>query len=411
VLVPLKIDGQVVGILGLSWRNIPKYLAEQTITTIEQYAVMGSIAIGNALLYEDAKRELEQREVAELKAQSLIEQLSSVFNASPALMSVRSVQDWRYSAVNDAWLKFFGYQPEEVSGHTAEELGIVVNSYMSQVSSRLVQGGSALEVLVRTRQGDMRTLLETMAKMMVDGEECVLTACIDISKLKQLEQEIARLDRLNLIGEMAASIGHEVRNPLTTVRGYLQMLQRKHEFPALAKHFELMISELDRANLILTEFLSLAKNKETQFTICNINKIVEELMPLIEARAALFGHEAIFVGRQVPDLSLDEKEIRQVILNIVNNAFEAMTANGCVRIETYSEADTVVLAVHDTGTGISLEVLDKLGTPFVTTKVSGSGLGLPVCYRIAARHQARIKVDTSSAGTTFSICFTIPQPA
>jgi len=409
VLVPLKLEGQVVGILGLSWRNIPKYLAEQTITTIEQYAVMGSIAIGNALLYEDAKRELEQREVAELKAQSLIEQLSSVFNASPALMSVRPVKDWRYNAVNDAWLSFFGYQLEEVIGRTAEELDIVVNlTIPPEVRGRLaIKGGFVREVLVRTKQGVLRTLLETTAGMHVDGEDCVLTACIDVTKLKQLEQEIARLDRLNLIGEMAASIGHEVRNPLTTVRGYLQMLQRKNEFPSLANHFELMISELDRANLILTEFLSLAKNKGTQLKNCNLNRIVGEIMPLIEARAALFGHEAKFVGRPIPDLSLDEKEIRQVLLNMVNNAFEAMTTNGCVSIETYIESDSVVLAVQDNGNGISPEVLDKLGIPFVTTKANGSGLGLPVCYRIAERHKARIEVDTSSAGTTFSIWFHI----
>lgn len=198
---------------------------------------------------------------------------------------------------------------------------------------------------------------------------------------------------------------HEVRNPLTIVRGYLQVLYQKGKYPELGQYFELMISELDRANSIITEFLSLAKNKGVQLRRLNINRVLDDLQPLIQAEASLFGHETVFTTSDVPDLMLDDKEMRQLILNLVRNALEAMLSDGCVSVETYCEPDCVVLAVHDTGKGIPSDIIDKLGTPFFTTKPNGTGLGLPVCYRIAERHNAKMEITTSARGTTFLVRF------
>lgn len=101
----------------------------------------------------------------------------------------------------------------------------------------------------------------------------------------------------------------------------------------------------------------------------------------------------------------NDKEIRQLILNLVRNGLEAMDSAGIITLKTYTEDDKTILAVQDTGTGIPKEVLDKLGTPFVTTKTAGTGLGLSICYRIAERHGAKIEVTTSSEGTTFFVKF------
>jgi len=114
---------------------------------------------------------------------------------------------------------------------------------------------------------------------------------------------------------------------------------------------------------------------------------------------------------EVPDINLDEKEMRQLLLNLARNGFEAMEASGRLTIEIYAENDTVVLAVRDTGTGIPPEILEKLGTPFLTTKDTGTGLGLPVSYRIVERHGAKIDVKTSPQGTTFSVIFNTEIPS
>jgi signal transduction histidine kinase len=228
------------------------------------------------------------------------------------------------------------------------------------------------------------------------------------AKKRQSEEEIARLDRLNLVGEMAAGIGHEVRNPMTTVRGYLQMFMKKQEFTNYHEQVSTMIDELDRANCIITEFLSLAKNKAIEMKCGNLNRVITALFPLLQADAFRVGHEIRIELDDIPDSIFDEKEIRQLILNLVRNGLEAMEYSGVVTIRTYVDNDQVILSVKDIGVGIPAEVMDKIGTPFMTTKEQGTGLGLAVCYRVAHRHGAKIDVSTGSTGTTFTINF-LPQ--
>lgn len=220
-----------------------------------------------------------------------------------------------------------------------------------------------------------------------------------------MEAEIARLDRLKLVGEMAASIGHEIRNPMTTVRGFLQLLSRQEEFGAHREHFRLMIAELDRANAIITEYLSLARNKSAQRGSCNLNNIVSALLPLLQAHASELDHDLSVQMECLPDLLLDEKEIRQLILNLVRNGLEAMEKRGLLSIKTFLEGEEVVLSVQDEGPGMAPGVLEKIGTPFFSTKENGTGLGLAVWYSIVAWHDARLEIDTGPAGTAVRVRF------
>jgi PAS domain S-box-containing protein len=251
------------------------------------------------------------------------------------------------------------------------------------------------------------TLLINAGKF--NSENDSLVGCVvmltDITDKCLLAEELARLDRLNVIGEMAAGIGHEVRNPLTTVRGYLQLFTRKAKYADDHEQFEIMIEELDRANLIITEFLSLAKNKAVELKPGNLNDTIHALFPMLQADAFRLGHEIQIVAGSIDVFCYDSKEIRQLILNLVRNGLEAMPTSGILTIRTYSESDKIILAIEDTGTGIAEDIANKLGTPFITTKEAGTGLGLSICYRIAERHGAKIELKTSSAGTTFFIKF------
>jgi signal transduction histidine kinase len=231
---------------------------------------------------------------------------------------------------------------------------------------------------------------------------------LDITQQKIAEEEIARLDQLNLVGELAASIAHEVRNPMTTVRGFLQILKSKDTFQENSEYFDLMISELDRANLILTEFLSIAKTKKGLYSKVKLNVLVESLCPLISADAANQDKQVMLETDDVPELAINEREMRQLILNLTRNGLEAMKAQGILKIKTYIDGQSIILAVQDQGAGISQEILERLGTPFLTTKEKGTGLGLTTCYGIAERHSAKIDVESSPAGTTFYVRFKIP---
>ncbi|HBV96028.1 MAG TPA: PAS domain-containing sensor histidine kinase [Desulfotomaculum sp.] len=221
----------------------------------------------------------------------------------------------------------------------------------------------------------------------------------------QKERELASLDRFNLVGQVAAGIGHEIRNPMTTVRGLLQVLKGKKGCRHFMEYYDIMIAELDRANSIITEFLTVAVSKPADLKWTNLNNIIRLLYPRMIGEAVHSGKSITLITGQIPDLELNEKEIMQLIFNLVRNGLEAMEPGGELTIRTYSERGGVALTVKDQGKGIEPELIDKIGTPFFTTKEMGTGLGLAVCHGVAARHGAVIGVETGSAGTTFLVHF------
>lgn len=226
-----------------------------------------------------------------------------------------------------------------------------------------------------------------------------------ISELNKYKEEVSRLDQLNLIGQMAASISHEVRNPMTTVRGFLQILSEKPGCTKYVDYFTLMIEELDRANYIITEFLSLSKNHLAEFQLSDVNSLITSLLPLLSSDA---NRREVIIRtelQEIPRIILDPKEFKQVILNIVQNGLEVTPKGKSLVIRTYSQESSIVLEITDQGPGIPEHAIDKIGTPFFTTKVHGTGLGLSVCYRIIERHQAKMVFDTGPGGTTFKIIF------
>ena len=176
---------------------------------------------------------------------------------------------------------------------------------------------------------------------------------------------MARLAQLNLVGEMAAGIAHEIRNPMTSVRGFLQLLGDKEECSRYKNYFDMMISELDRANSIITEFLTLARNKAMLLKKQNLVTIIRTLLPLLQKEGIKTDKYIQADLEEVPDLLLDEDEIRQLIINLVRNGLEAMPPGGKVIIRTYTEDNEVVFSVQDEGKGISAEVLEKNRNSFL----------------------------------------------
>ena len=168
-----------------------------------------------------------------------------------------------------------------------------------------------------------------------------------------------------------------------------------------------MIGELDRANSIITEFLSVARNKPTDLQCQNINEILQNLFPLLEADTFVQDKKIIFEAKTTPDILLNKKEISQLVLNLCRNGLEAMQEGGTITIRIYPDDEQVVLSIKDEGSGIPLEYMEKLGIPFFTTRENGTGLGLATCYSIAERHNAKIEVESSDRGSTFFVRFPV----
>ncbi|MEQ8174144.1 MAG: PAS domain S-box protein [Syntrophomonadaceae bacterium] len=313
-------------------------------------------------------------------------------------------ENYRTTFVNSRMAEMLGYTPEELMGRNYLEFledkdRLAAKKRMEGIHSRRIQ---SYDLALVCKNGSIIWTIAAVSSMYDrDGSFLgTLGMFTDDTERKRLGQQMARLDRLNLVGKIAAGIGHEIRNPMTSVRGFLQMLRMQEKYQEDDEYFEIMIEELDRANSIITEFLNLTHSKPVSLKYQNLNSIIEAVYPLIQAEAMVSDKVALLDLALVPDLNLDEKEIRQLILNLSRNAMEAMGQGGVFTIQTYVEGRGVVLAIKDEGIGIEPEIIDRLGTPFFTTKDRGTGLGLAVCYGIASRHQAIIEFATNHNGTT-----------
>lgn len=228
----------------------------------------------------------------------------------------------------------------------------------------------------------------------------------DITEYEKMKNHMIELDRLNLVSQMAAGVAHEIRNPMAAARGYLQLIRRKlgEEFK---DRFDIVISEIDRVNSIITDFLSLAKQKNTEAEIQSLNQIINNIYPIIYGDAIKQGISAeIELEEDVPNLYANDKEIKQLILNLSRNAIESMGGKGKLTIQTRNKGGNLQLLISDTGCGVPKEQLEQIFTPFYTTKDNGTGLGLAICKSIIDRHNGTIDLESKEGkGTTFIITF------
>lgn len=322
-----------------------------------------------------------------------------VFHNKVTLMAICRIGDDTFLEANGQFLEKLEYDDQGIRQCTWRSLAI------EQDHSDITKPPPCGEIEMKTKSGKILTLHTCSVPITYHGEGCRLHIGYDLTKQKAIIRELGRFDRLNLISEMAASIAHEVRNPLTTVRGYLQLFQMRPTFTDHLPQINTMIEELDRANSIISQFLSLAKNSSPEKTPGNLNNVVQTLFPLIQADAFRMGHDATLHLGDLPDMKLDVQEIRQLLLNLTRNALEAMTAGGSLTVQTFFHGDTLGLEVQDTGPGIPQNMIKEVAAPFVTTKEHGTGLGLPVCYRIAEHHDGKMQIESSPQGTTVTVRF------
>ncbi|MDG0810062.1 ATP-binding protein [Cohnella rhizosphaerae] len=255
-----------------------------------------------------------------------------------------------------------------------------------------------------------RTMLATACSVNESGArgmpEGVVYIAQDVTDTQRLKDELDKMERLSLVGQMAASITHEIRNPMAVIRGFVQLLNERSPSEQRS-YFRIVMEELDRANAIINDFLSLAQNRIVEKETSSLQSVLKDMLPLIWADANLRGQSVELELCEEKDvLELNGKEIKQLILNLARNGLEAMDEKGVLRIETRDLEDRVQLFVSDTGNGIPPEKVERLFEPFYTTKEQGTGLGLALCLSIAERHDGRIEVQsTVGQGTTFIVTF------
>lgn len=234
----------------------------------------------------------------------------------------------------------------------------------------------------------------------------------DVTNIRSLENQIRRNDRLAMIGQIAAGTAHEIRNPLTSIKGFLQVLKttlHNHGFIKEVDFAKIMLEEVERINYLVGEFLLLSQSRETKYEKISLQKLMNQFVSIIKNEALLKGIE--FTHQDFSDLPMvvgDQKLLKQVFLNICKNAIEAMGDQGSLKVShTLLKKERLIsIDFEDTGPGIPPYVLDKIFDPFFTTKEEGTGLGLSVCQRII--HDMGGKIWVSSKGYTTIFHVQIP---
>lgn len=365
-------------------QDIPIYTKEKLDSIMDYFLMLakllGEMGLSNIKALESKKKVLKENE----------KRIKSIMENTPNVAIQSYDVDGKIMYCNKAFEGLFGWKKEEIIGKNRDVLDLSLEPR---------------EIKKITKDGREKICFNTTFPIQYsEGKKGFISMEIDVTEQKRIEKKMSNLDKLNLIGDMATNIAHEIRNPLTAVKGFLQILEKKPD----CKHkecFHLMLKEMDMVDSIINEILFMAKNKVVDFEQKKINSIIKKLKPIIKAGAVVRNQEVKLELERTPYLLLDEKEIRQLILNLARNAIEVMPSGGRLVLKTFNVHNEVVLEIRDNGPGIPKDIIDKIGTPFFTTKENTAGLGLCVCYSIAERHKAKIEVKSSSNGTSFFVRF------
>ncbi|MDF2947949.1 MAG: histidine kinase [Bacillales bacterium] len=255
--------------------------------------------------------------------------------------------------------------------------------------------------LIKSENG--KIYLVKSIEMLFEEESAILHSFVDITQEKENETIILRSEKMNIAGQLAASIAHEIRNPLTSVKGFFKILKTGEASKEL--YYKVIDDELSRIEQISNELLTLAKPHVDNRREHNIVKIIGEVVVLLTSESNMRNIE-LLVQNSCTDVYLfcEETKIKQVFINLIKNAMDAVKENGKVIIKMDHNNDNIQIKVIDNGVGISRELIEKLGEPFYTTKDKGTGLGLMVCYKIIEDHKGTIQVESElGVGSTFSI--------
>jgi two-component system sensor histidine kinase AtoS len=241
----------------------------------------------------------------------------------------------------------------------------------------------------------------------------------DITERKRVEEALQRTEQLKMVGEWAAELAHEIKNPLAGIKGSVQVLVDEPNISNDDKTLILKaIDEIKRIELLLKSLLNFAKPPKLQLALTDLNDLIDKTVSFSLKHPALSANSSTPIDvlknfdQNLPETMIDPMQLQQVLLNLMFNAIEAMPDGGSLAIKTsYDSAhNTIEIAIADTGKGIKQTLLDQIFQPFFTTKRKGSGLGLAITRRLVEQHGGALYVEsTPRKGTVFNISLKVLQ--
>ena len=362
-------------------------------------------------------RELNNEIQERKKFEKKLQKYEFIVNTSQELMTLIN-RDFKYVAVNDSYLTTIKREREEIIGlKVADVWGKpqfekVIKKYMLKCfAGETVQYQSWLNFPGHSKR------FYNISYYPFFKENNTITHIVivnrDITEKKEMETELIKSERLAAFGEIATSLTHEIRNPITVMKSTAQFCKNNYQQISdlkLQKMMNIFCETADRLDKTVTDLMDIASPREKDFNEKNIIPIIEKVLSLTREKCKKHSIKTIFKkGKSIPKLLLNEEQLSGAFLNIVLNSIEAMPEGGLLKISVGKDSRNIMVKISDTGEGIPSENIDNIFKPFFTTKKEGTGLGLPLVQKIMENHNAAINVKSNSEGSVFTIKFKLAK--
>ncbi|MDO3677769.1 PAS domain-containing protein [Paenibacillus ehimensis] len=314
------------------------------------------------------------------------------------------------TSANPAAETITGYSVLELIGMPFTDLLAPEEERAQTLLHKIMHEGalSSMEMKIVRKSGQPAYLLATPAPIYVNRKQvgCYIIAK-DITEQKRKDELLLKSEKLTIAGQLAAGVAHEIRNPLTALKGFVQLMGRSEH--SYSQYLPIMKEELERIETIISELLMLAKPQAVQMKIADLAVLVQDVVMLTSAQAMLLNIELRFSTTSEPlPIRCDPNQIKQVFVNFLKNAIDAMPRGGMIDVSLEAaEQKLALVCIADQGCGITEEQLRQIGEPFYSTKEAGTGLGLLVSHKIIEHHKGRIHI-ASEVGVGTTIQVTLP---
>jgi PAS domain S-box len=352
------------------------------------------------------------QDITQKKGLSLLKEqhYESLFKYNPDAVFAFDLEG-NYLSVNPAMEQLLGYSAEEFLNMSYVPL--IPGEELEKTKSHFLQAAKGITQHYETKaihkDGNIIDLKVTNMPIIVNNEAVgVFGVAKNIIQENQNKTMLLQAEKLTAVGQLAASIAHEIRNPLTSLKGFLHLIEQAAS-EVSKSYFEIMKDELKRIELITSELLYLAKPQAQEFKNEQISQIIQDVILLMGSQA-LMNKVEIRTSRMedLPDIHCVAAQLKQVFINLIKNAMEAMPDGGAIDIvASRPNADAIMIQVIDGGKGIPPELISKIGSPFYTTKENGTGLGMMATQQIIHSHKGTLTIS-SREGQGTTICISLP---
>ncbi|MFD7522796.1 PAS domain-containing sensor histidine kinase [Paenibacillus chitinolyticus] len=350
---------------------------------------------GSSVYYAQLQ-DLTGRKAMEEKLERSRQELGPLFEYNPDIVCIVDMKGHIVS-INSTMRQVTGYETGELAGYPCKRLIFPEDLVAAAELFEAAKGGRARtgEFNVSRKDGSWITVeVNTLPIQVGSRVEGIYAIAKDVTRRRETEERLRTSEKLSAVGQLAAGVAHEIRNPLTALKGFTQFLQSGAE--GKQEYYEIMMSELNRIDLILSELLMLAKPKASEFAWLNPELVIRHVLALLEAQAILKNVQFLTnVDGSLSGIIGAENQLKQLFVNLLKNAIEAMPDGGLITIRLQEQADKrICFAIADQGSGIPQDLIDKIGVPFYTTKDQGSGLGMMVSRKIVEEHKGTLQIES-----------------